>query len=88
MITPVTLGYSPCPNDTYIFYALTHGLLTIPDVQLASPMLEDVETLNSWAVQKNSISPSSPFMLWGMCSMSIVYFLPALHSAVAAGHFL
>ena len=21
----LSLGYSPCPNDTYIFYALTHG---------------------------------------------------------------
>jgi len=52
MTTPVTLGYSPCPNDTYIFYALTHGLIPLPDVQLAAPLLEDVETLNSWAVEK------------------------------------
>ncbi len=25
--TPLTLGYSPCPNDTFIFYALVHGLI-------------------------------------------------------------
>lgn len=52
MITPLTLGYSPCPNDTYIFYALTHGLVPMDDIQLAKPALEDVETLNSWAVDK------------------------------------
>ena len=52
MTTPLTLGYSPCPNDTYIFYALTHGILPVPGLQLATPALEDVETLNSWAVDK------------------------------------
>ncbi|MCK5069526.1 MAG: 1,4-dihydroxy-6-naphthoate synthase [Desulfocapsa sp.] len=52
MTTPLTLGYSPCPNDTYIFYALTHGFVPMDDIQLAKPALEDVETLNSWAVAK------------------------------------
>ncbi len=52
MTTPLSIGYSPCPNDTYIFYGLTHGKVLLPDVQLAEPLLEDVETLNSWAVEK------------------------------------
>jgi 1,4-dihydroxy-6-naphthoate synthase len=52
MTTSLTLGYSPCPNDTYIFYALTHGQVAMPNVELAVPDLEDVETLNSWAVEK------------------------------------
>lgn len=52
MTTPLTLGYSPCPNDTYIFYALTHNKLAMPGIKLAQPLLEDVETLNSWAIQK------------------------------------
>lgn len=45
------LGYSPCPNDTFIFHALVHGLLDVPgaadlefDVELA-----DVEALNRLA---------------------------------------
>jgi 1,4-dihydroxy-6-naphthoate synthase len=42
----VTLGYSFCPNDTFIFHALTHGL--VPGVQVEE-CLEDVETLNQWA---------------------------------------
>jgi 1,4-dihydroxy-6-naphthoate synthase len=41
------LGYSFCPNDTFIFYALTHG--KIPLEQPIAEMLEDVETLNQWA---------------------------------------
>lgn len=51
MTKPLTLGYSPCPNDTYIFYGLTHNRLALPGLELAPPLLEDVETLNSWAIQ-------------------------------------
>lgn len=52
MTTPLSIGYSPCPNDTYIFYGLTHNKVMLPGVELASPLLEDVETLNSWAMEK------------------------------------
>lgn len=41
----LSLGYSPCPNDTFIFHALVHGL--IPGAPLFRERLEDVETLNS-----------------------------------------
>ncbi len=42
-----TLAYSPCPNDTYIFAALTNGLLAqMPRVRVA---FADVETLNEAA---------------------------------------
>ena len=50
MSGPLSLGYSPCPNDTFIFYALAHGLLP-PGVSFAPPVLADVETLNLWALQ-------------------------------------
>jgi 1,4-dihydroxy-6-naphthoate synthase len=47
--TPLTLAYSPCPNDTYIFAALTNGLLAnAPAVRVH---LEDIENLNNSAVQ-------------------------------------
>ena len=52
MTTELSLGYSPCPNDTYIFYALTHNKLALQGFELASPLLEDVETLNLWALEK------------------------------------
>ena len=49
---PVTIGYSPCPNDTFIFYGLTHGKVDLLGTELAAPVLEDVETLNGWAVER------------------------------------
>lgn len=44
----LTLGYSPCPNDTFIFYALTHGRISLPGRTIRE-RLEDVETLNQLA---------------------------------------
>ncbi|HEY8314172.1 MAG TPA: 1,4-dihydroxy-6-naphthoate synthase [Candidatus Baltobacteraceae bacterium] len=49
MDKPLTLAYSPCPNDTYIFAALTNGLIDdVPNVRVA---LEDVENLNNSALK-------------------------------------
>lgn len=45
----ITLGISPCPNDTYIFHALLHGLIDVSfavDVHMA-----DVEELNALALE-------------------------------------
>lgn len=48
MSRTLTLGYSPCPNDTFIFYALTQGRISLADLRF-SERLEDVETLNRLA---------------------------------------
>lgn len=48
-MTTLTLGYSPCPNDTFIFYALIHGKVRVPDISFRE-RLEDVETLNQLAL--------------------------------------
>jgi 1,4-dihydroxy-6-naphthoate synthase len=45
----LTLGYSPCPNDTFIFYALVHREIDTGDVRFRE-MLLDVETLNRKAL--------------------------------------
>jgi len=44
----LSLGYSPCPNDTFIFYALVHGKIPTDDLRFME-ILEDVETLNQMA---------------------------------------
>lgn len=44
----LSLGYSPCPNDTFIFHALVHGLIAAGDLRFRE-RLEDVETLNQLA---------------------------------------
>ena len=49
MIRTLTLGYSPCPNDTFIFHALVHGLVPTPGFAVRE-RLEDVETLNRLAL--------------------------------------
>ncbi|VVB56095.1 1,4-dihydroxy-6-naphtoate synthase [uncultured archaeon] len=46
----ISIGYSPCPNDTFIFYALTHNKLTSDLVFRET--LKDVETLNLLALEK------------------------------------
>ncbi|MEW6500328.1 MAG: 1,4-dihydroxy-6-naphthoate synthase [Thermodesulfobacteriota bacterium] len=49
-LPPYTLGFSPCPNDTFIFHALVHGLVGGDCPPFAAPELADVETLNEWAL--------------------------------------
>jgi 1,4-dihydroxy-6-naphthoate synthase len=46
-VTALTLAYSPCPNDTYIFAALTNGLL--PGAPPVNVHLADIEELNDAA---------------------------------------
>ena len=50
MTRTLTLGFSPCPNDTFIFDALVNGGIDTGGLRF-SPVLEDVETLNEWAFQ-------------------------------------
>ncbi len=44
------LGFSPCPNDTFIFDALVNGQID-PGPFRFHLHLEDVQTLNEWALQ-------------------------------------
>ncbi len=44
----LTLGFSPCPNDTFIFDALVNGGVDPGELRF-EPVLEDVQTLNEWA---------------------------------------
>jgi 1,4-dihydroxy-6-naphthoate synthase len=47
----LTLGFSPCPNDTFIFDALVNGKINTGPYQF-EVLLEDVETLNRMALQE------------------------------------
>jgi 1,4-dihydroxy-6-naphthoate synthase len=46
----LTLGFSPCPNDTFIFDAMVNGLIDTHGITF-DYVMEDVETLNVWAEQ-------------------------------------
>lgn len=43
-MTDLTFGFSPCPNDTFAFHALVHGLVDAPF--RVTPVLLDIEELN------------------------------------------
>ena len=46
----ITLAYSPCPNDTFMFNAIANGSLTLPGFEM-QVHLHDIETLNERAAQ-------------------------------------
>lgn len=75
----ISLGYSPCPNDTFIFYALAHKKLKT-DVEF-SEILRDVETLNQMAFQKELDVTKASFHAFGFLRED--YCL--LHSGSALG---
>ena len=45
----ITLGFSPCPNDTFIFDALVNHKIDTQGLSF-EVVLEDVQTLNQWAI--------------------------------------
>ena len=47
----LTLGFSPCPNDTFIFDALVNKKIDTEGLEF-DVILEDVETLNNWSFEK------------------------------------
>jgi 1,4-dihydroxy-6-naphthoate synthase len=75
----ISLGYSPCPNDTFIFYALAHKKLK-GDVDF-SEILRDVETLNRMAVRRELDVAKASFHAFGFLRED--YCL--LHSGSALG---
>ncbi len=62
---PLTLGFSPCPNDTFIFNALVNGTVEIPGYEIREA-LYDVETLNQMAFQNKLDVTKLSFFAWLM----------------------
>ena len=52
----LTFGYSPCPNDTFAFHALAHGLVHAPF--RITPVLLTSRSSTAGRTTANSISPS------------------------------
>lgn len=49
----ISLAFSPCPNDTFIFDALVNKKIDTQGINF-KVHLEDVETLNQWALQEKT----------------------------------
>lgn len=45
----LTIGFSPCPNDTFIFDALVNKMIDSEGLEFEA-VLADVQTLNEWAI--------------------------------------
>lgn len=76
----LTLGYSPCPNDTFIFYGLIHGKVPCPDIEFIE-QLEDVETLNQQALKSQLDLTKISYHAFGHLRKNYVL----LHSGGALG---
>lgn len=48
------LGFSSCPNDTFVFHALVHGAVPLPGIAL-TPVVADIEALNLRALGKDPL---------------------------------
>jgi len=51
MGTVISLGFSPCPNDTFIFAAMVKGMIDTEGLEFET-RIEDVESLNQLAIDK------------------------------------
>ena len=61
----ITLGFSPCPNDTFIFNGLVNGLVGLPGYDIQEE-LHDVETLNQMAFNNTLDVSKLSFFAWLM----------------------
>lgn len=62
---PLTIGFSPCPNDTFIFNGLVNGAVTVPGYEIQA-QLHDVETLNQMAFDGELDVTKLSFFAWLM----------------------
>ncbi len=61
----ITLGFSPCPNDTFIFNGLVNGAVSVPGCEVVA-QLHDVETLNRMAFNAVLDVSKLSFFAWLM----------------------
>ncbi|RYZ51537.1 MAG: 1,4-dihydroxy-6-naphthoate synthase [Sphingobacteriales bacterium] len=76
----LTIGFSPCPNDTFIFDAMLHGKVDTEGLQF-DLVLEDVETLNLWAMENRLDITKLSYS----CFLRVVDDYALLHSGSALG---
>ncbi len=76
----LSLGFSPCPNDTFIFDALVNHKIDTESLEF-DVYLEDVQTLNQWAKEgKLDVSKIS----YGVLPLVLDYYI-TLNSGGALG---
>lgn len=73
----LAFGFSPCPNDTFAFWAAVHGVEVLPGLTL-DPVLADIETLNLRALAGDEALPVTKLSLPALARVADRYaVLPA-----------
>ena len=78
----IKIGYSPCPNDTFIFGALVHGLIDTKGI-VFEPYLADVQELNEFASEQ--ILDVTKLSFYAYCKYEAFYYLLEAGSALGRG---
>lgn len=63
----LTLGFSPCPNDTFMFDAMVHQKIDTEGLDF-EVVLSDVEQLNQWALEEKLDVTKLSFNAFTHCS--------------------
>lgn len=78
----LAVGFSPCPNDTFMFHALVHGLVEVDGLRF-TPHLADIEALN---VRAHGSDPLPVTKLSVPALASALERYAVLDSGAALGH--
>jgi 1,4-dihydroxy-6-naphthoate synthase len=81
-VRDLAFGFSPCPNDTFAFWAAVHGKVPTPGFRLL-PDMRDIEQLNARAVTGNEALPITKLSLPAMAAVADRY--AALPAGAALG---
>src|ERR1700722_19407471 len=76
-----TLGFSPCPNDCFIFDAMIHGKINTEGLEF-EPVMTDVEDLNQRAIKGDLDITKLSFHAYAYVAKEYVL----LHSGSALGN--
>jgi len=79
----IKLAFSPCPNDTFIFYAMVHGKIDTEGLNFDFKM-DDVESLNRLALAGNIDMVKISYHVW--LSLTKRYILLDSGSALGFGN--
>ena len=79
---PLRIGFSPCPNDTFMFHALVAG--EVPGLSLA-PWLADIEALNERAIAGVDPLPVTKLSVHALAHVSDRYTVLSAGAALGRG---
>ena len=81
----LTLGFSPCPNDTFIFDAMVHGRIDTEGLEF-DYFLADVEELNRKALASEVDITKIVIMLMPMLPKITSYLIQEVLLATGTDH--